>query len=220
LHKFYLVVRSLIFGLGSLALIFFGSQLGAQDGAQQAARQRQNGFDSTAVQRVNLPQGSSASFFESVLPGSRMVGTGELRFFGFKIYDAHLWTPKAGGLEWQKDPSKILGQAFALDLRYARSLKGEEIAERSLGEIRRLGLGSAEEQERWLTEMKKIFPNVVRGDRITGVFQPGEATRFYFNEKALGRIDDVQFGPAFFNIWFDPRTRAPGLRESLTKAMP
>jgi Chalcone isomerase-like len=117
-----------------------------------------------------------------------------------------------------RDPTRLLEQAFALDLRYARTLKGDDIAERSLSEIRRLGFGDGAQQERWLAEMKRVFTTVSKGDHITGVHQPGGATRFFLNEKSIGRIDDAEFGTAFFNIWFDPRTRAPALREALTKA--
>jgi hypothetical protein len=171
-----------------------------------------------AGRRGSAGASPNASFIVTVLPGARLAGSGELRFFGFKIYDAQLWLSASSASQPGNDASKLLEQAFALDLRYARNLKGEEIAERSLDEMRRLGFGVNAQHERWLVEMKKIFPNVARGDHITGLFQPGGATRFFLNEKLLGRIEDVDFGIAFFNIWFDPRTRAPALRDSLTKA--
>jgi hypothetical protein len=161
----------------------------------------------------------SPQFIERILPGARLSGSGELRFFGFKIYDARLWVlPRGSSPAWAKDPAKLLEHSFALDLRYVRNLKGEEIAERSLAEIRRLGFGDAAQHERWLADMKKVFPDIVRGDHLTGVFDSSGATKFFLNEKAIGRIEDADFGAAFFNIWFDARTRSPGLRESLTKA--
>ena len=45
---------------------------------------------------------------------------------------------------------------------------------------------------------------------------PAEAMRFIY-ERLLGRIEDPAFGPAFFGIWLDARTTAPGLRASLLK---
>ena len=167
---------------------------------------------------VNQAAPPRPGFLDSVLPGARLAGLGELKFFGFKIYDAQLWMAQRVGASLPPDPTKILEQSFALDLRYARNLKGEEIAERSLSEMRRLGFGDEARQERWLADMKRIFPSVSRGDRITGLYQPGGATRFFFNEKAIGQIDEAEFGIAFFNIWFDPRTRAPALRDALMKA--
>jgi Chalcone isomerase-like len=168
--------------------------------------------------QVNQTPAPSSAFIESVLPGARLAGSGELKFFGFKIYDAHLWVSARQSGVLSRDPTRLLEQAFALDLRYARTLKGDDIAERSLSEMRRLGFGDGVQHERWLAEMKRVFTTVSKGDHITGVHQPGGATRFFLNEKSIGRIDDAEFGTAFFNIWFDPRTRAPALREALTKA--
>ena len=51
------------------------------------------------------------------------VGSGTLRVFGLRIYDATLWSP---GGNWAPD------QPFALELRYARSFDGTAIARRSV----------------------------------------------------------------------------------------
>ena len=47
------------------------------------------------------------------------VGSGTLRVFGLRIYDATLWSPGGG---WAP------GQPFALELPYARSFEGAAIA--------------------------------------------------------------------------------------------
>jgi hypothetical protein len=65
--------------------------------------------------------------------------------------------------------------------------------------------------------MRQVFPNVQRGDRLTGVVEPGRGTRFFLNDKPLGQIEDAEFSNAFFAIWLDARTRAPSLRESLMR---
>jgi Chalcone isomerase-like len=176
-----------------------------------------NAQTSSQVIAQGSPQASMQALLETALPGARVVGEGELRVFGFKIYDAQLWMERREALAMPKDPAKLFDQAFALDLRYARNIKGDEIAARSLSEMRRLGLGDDTQQERWLAAMKRVFTNVAKGDHITGVYKPGAATRFFLNEKILGTIDEADFGPAFFSIWLDPRTRAPRLREALMK---
>jgi hypothetical protein len=61
------------------------------------------------------------------LSGYATVGSGTLRYFGLRIYDATLWSP--GGV-WAS------GQPFALELRYARSFDGAAIARRSIEEMR------------------------------------------------------------------------------------
>jgi hypothetical protein len=143
---------------------------------------------------------------------ARAAGSGRLTWFGLHVYDARLYVPRRGF-----DAALLGDQAFALELTYARALDGRAIAERSRDEITRLGLGSESQRSRWLSEMTRLFPDVRPGQTIAGIHVPGAGTRFYLDERPLGRIDDPEFGPAFFAIWLDPRTREPQLRSSLLK---
>ena len=145
-----------------------------------------------------------------VLGEPRIAGSGTLRWFGLRIYDATLWV----GPE-DLDPAEPTRQGFALELTYARSLSGASIAERSAEEIARMGFGEMDRRAQWLDAMRRLFPDVSDGDRILGVNRPGAATRFYLNGRPIGEVDDPAFGPAFFAIWLDPRTVAPGLRNAL-----
>lgn len=63
--------------------------------------------------------------------------------------------------------------------------------------------------------MKKIFPDVEEGMQLTGVYVPGQATRFYRDGLFIGEVSDPEFGPAFFGIWLHPKTSAPKLRAAL-----
>jgi hypothetical protein len=141
------------------------------------------------------------------LPEARLAGEGSYRWFGLKIYDAALWVG-AGG--YQPDAGK-----FVLNLRYARTLYGERIAQASIDEIRQLKLGSASRQETWLRQMKSLFPDVQEGSEISGVFLPQQGARFYLDGKLLGEVEDSEFARAFFAIWLDPRTSAAALRKQL-----
>jgi hypothetical protein len=141
----------------------------------------------------------------------RLAGEGKLTWLGFHVYDARLYASP------RFDVAAPFGQPFVLELTYARKLEGKAIAEASRDEIQRLGLGDEAQQRRWLTQMEKIFPDVDKGRRIAGVFQPGAGARFYVDGVFAGSVDEPDFGRAFFSIWLDPRTRAPRLRESLLK---
>ncbi|MDZ7653525.1 MAG: chalcone isomerase family protein [Burkholderiaceae bacterium] len=141
----------------------------------------------------------------------RLAGEGKLTWLGFHVYDARLYAAP------RFDVAAPFGQPFVLELTYARKLEGKAIAEASRDEIQRLGLGDEAQQRRWLAQMEKIFPDVDKGRRIAGVFQPGVGARFYVDGVFAGSVDEPDFGRAFFSIWLDPRTRAPRLRESLLK---
>ena len=146
------------------------------------------------------------------LPQARLQGSGRLRFLGLRIYDIRLWAGTSlVGAQWA-------GVPLALELEYARSLDGAQIAERSLVEMRRQAEPAADTAERWLAAMKKMFPDVREGDRITGVNLPGQGARFFHNGKLRGEVRDTEFDRLFFGIWLSPRTSEPALRESLLGA--
>ncbi|WP_439520524.1 chalcone isomerase family protein [Hydrogenophaga sp.] len=137
------------------------------------------------------------------------LGTARLRVWGFEVYDASLYA--APGF----DAQRFAEQRFGLELNYLRSFKGPDIAERSLDEMRRVGTIDAAQAEGWLRAMSALFPDVQRGDRITGVHVPGAGARFYLNGQWLGEVADESFSRLFFGIWLSPRTSQPAMRRAL-----
>ncbi len=149
------------------------------------------------------------------IPRARLAGQDTFRWFGLSVYTAQLWVGPQG---YRAQAPQATG--FALDLRYARSLYGKRIAESSIDEIRKLGLGTPDQHQSWLEKMIRLFPDVREGNRITGVHLPGTGARFYLDGRVLGDIPDTDFAVAFFAIWLDPKTSAPSLRAALlAKAM-
>jgi hypothetical protein len=155
---------------------------------------------------ANVPAPPLPAAVRTLAPDLRAQGGGELRFLGLPVYDGWFWTTGAG---WSLD------QAFALDLHYHRNLDGASIAERSSSEIEKLGRGSAEQRARWAEAMKRIFPNVTKGDRITGVHTPPGRVQFFANGTLIGSVVDRDFAQAFFGIWLDPRTSRADFRRKL-----
>ena len=143
------------------------------------------------------------------LSGAKLSGQGKLTFFGIHVYDARLWV---------QDGFKATDYArlpLALELEYARALNGKSIAERSLDEMKRSADINDTKAKEWLAQMKTLFTDVNKGDRITGVQVPGAATRIFINGKLRGEIRDAEFTRLFFGIWLSPRTSEPKLREAL-----
>ncbi|APW43242.1 chalcone isomerase family protein [Rhodoferax saidenbachensis] len=135
-------------------------------------------------------------------------GTGTLRFFGFKAYDASLWLSGT-------DAGFSFARPFALDIRYATAVKARDIANTSLIEMQRIGPSSPEQIVAWSALLEAIFVDVKAGDRLIGVHLPREGVRFFQNGKLLGESSDVAFSEAFFKIWLDPKTKRPELRSAL-----
>lgn len=143
------------------------------------------------------------------LPEARLQGRARLTWFTLPIYDARLWV---GG---DFRAPTFAQSELALELEYARALRGDAIAERSLEEMRRGGPIGAESASAWLGRMRALFPDVVRGDRLTAVHRPGQALRMYHNGKLRGEVADADFGPRFLAIWLGPATSEPQLRLAL-----
>lgn len=139
-------------------------------------------------------------------PQLRLAGEGRLRWFGLLIYDASLWVD-GGGWNPQRE--------FALDIRYARDIKGGKLAQTSIEEMRRLGFANEQQAARWTADLTRLFPDVHKGEHITGVNRPGQGVQFYHQGRMTGAIDDPEFARGFFAIWLDERTREPNLRQAL-----
>lgn len=148
---------------------------------------------------------------QASLSQARLQGEGTMRFLGFRIYQASLWT------EPGFDPQSYATHRFALSLRYLRAFDGADIADRSLEEMRRAGPLPSDAEPHWVSAMRRSFPKVQDGDQLTGLHQPGAATAFYFNGEPRPPVTDPAFGPAFFGIWLGAATSEPDLRRKLLK---
>lgn len=139
----------------------------------------------------------------------RQLAQAQMRFFGLLIYDIRLWAQAP--IDAQNWPQQVL----ALELVYARSLSGREIAKRSLAEMRRQAEIGADQAQAWLSEMEAAFPDVKAGDRISGLNVPGEGISFFVNGRPQRRSKDPLFARLFLGIWLAPQSSEPGLRKQL-----
>lgn len=148
----------------------------------------------------------------AALPAARLVGQGTLRWFGLSVYEARLWA--GDGF----DPQHFDAHPFALELRYQRRLDGATIADRALDEMRRGGPIAEPDAAAWRSAMRAAFPDISPGDRLTGVHDPAQGTRFHFNGRVTGTIGDSVFARRFYAVWLGPHTSQPALRAALVGA--
>lgn len=139
----------------------------------------------------------------------RKVGGGELRWLGFPIYDASLWT--SSGRYTGFGPSETV----ALSLWYRRSFSRDELLRITETAWKKLGQPDAGQRERWLVELRSEWTDVSPGHNITTVVVPNGPTRFYDQRGRFAQVDDPAFGPAFLAIWLDPRSVVSDLRREL-----
>lgn len=146
---------------------------------------------------------------EHVVPDPRLAGEGRLRYFGFLIYDARLWVgPEFTAQAFDRHP-------FILELTYHRAFSGESIAKRSVEEIKRQITLTPEQEKDWEQELIKWLPNVESGERLTGLYLPGEGMRLWHGEQLLGTLPNPDLARYFFGIWLSEQTSEPDLRSDL-----
>lgn len=140
------------------------------------------------------------------LPDAQLMGEARMRVLLWDVYDAKLYTSAE---------SFSFDQPFALELNYLMTLAGDEIAERSVEEMREQGYTDEVKLAAWYAQMRDIFPDVEDGSTLTGVYKPGAPTEFYQHATHIGTIRDPEFGRWFFGIWLSENTSAPDFRSKL-----
>jgi Chalcone isomerase-like len=147
------------------------------------------------------------------MPEAQASATVRLRVWGFSIYDAKLWVQR--GFK----PESFEQHRFGLELKYLRSLKKDDIAKRSITEMRRFTAISDAKAANWLARMTASFPDVQDGDTLIGINQPGVGASFYMNGKLLGEVNDPEFAKLFFSIWLHPNSSEPAMRRAMLDSL-
>ncbi len=155
----------------------------------------------------------AAEVWRDALADAQLIGSGTMRWLGFRIYQASLWAPRR-----PLDPD----QAFALQLQYHVRVTRDKLAATSIEEIQRMSptLIAAPTLARWKAELLRAFVDVTDGDELVGVYLPRRGMRLYDRDRMLAEIGDAELARAFFNIWLGQPSRDDSLRRSLLGEAP
>ena len=140
---------------------------------------------------------------DSALNSAKLQGSGRLNWWGFHIYDASFYRA-----------ANPASSEFALDIRYHKSFSGISIANRSVDEMKKIGVPEAQAAI-WGKELANFLPDIEPGQALTAIYNPSQGTVFYYEGKRIAQVPGADFSKAFFGIWLDPKTSAPKLRKDL-----
>jgi hypothetical protein len=154
----------------------------------------------------SLALSQTPSHITRYVPNAEVVGQGRLKVMLWDVYDIAIYAPQG---DWQ--PSS----PYALNITYKMDVTAEMIADRSVEEMRKQGQRDEVRLAGWHTQMKTLFPDVKRGQSLTGILNTQGESVFYQNGQRLGKISDPEFGRRFFDIWLSDRTSQPKLRQAL-----
>ena len=148
----------------------------------------------------------------AAMPDLQLVGEGSFRYLFWQLYDARLKTSD-GSFDGYQNTAPVL-----LELTYKRSISRDQFIDATVDQWQHLGHSSTAQQQDWANQLKGIWKDVGRGDRLAALLQPDMTVDFFLNGEAIGSVTDTEFGPLFFDIWLHPDTSAPALRRQLLAA--
>ena len=151
-------------------------------------------------------QESDSEHINEYVPNAKLVGKGMFSYYFWDVYTGELFASEG---KYAKQPP------FALRLTYQRDLEGKKIAKRSIDEMKKQGDIAADDADKWLSLMERIFPDVSEGDVITGIATKEGTSVFYVNGEKADEISDKTFTQRFFDIWLSDETSEPKFRRKL-----
>lgn len=152
---------------------------------------------------LGLCSAKDLSRIEPMFNQAQPQGVGRLNFWGFHIYDVTLYRM-----------ANLSSAEFALDIKYQKSFSGSSIANKTVEEMKKMGVPDAQAAI-WGKELTEVLPNIESGQTLTGVYSSKIGTTFFYEGKKIAQIQGADFAKAFFGIWLDPKTSAPKLRAEL-----
>lgn len=136
---------------------------------------------------------------EKELAAPQLQGKHTARFWGFKLFNAELWTSKPGNFSFD--------QPFALTLSYLYPFSREVLARSSVEEIARVEGGSPDKYAKLENQLKKCLVDVDKGTRITGVAESASKVAMYVNGRKSCTMSYPNLRERFFGIWLAPTSR-------------
>ncbi|MEM6619763.1 MAG: hypothetical protein AAF631_10720 [Pseudomonadota bacterium] len=127
-----------------------------------------------------------------------LTGETTARAWGFRLYDAELWT---------EDGAFSFGQKFALTLTYGARFSAELLARSTIDEIVRVEGGQPSDHSRLQGRLQQCLIDVRRGSRITGVAESPSRVSLYANGSKRCTINYPSLTKRFFGIWLAPTSR-------------
>lgn len=134
------------------------------------------------------------------------VGRGEMQWWWFSLYRAKLLT-----LDGDYSHGEL---PLVLDIEYYQEIPSERLVEATLDQWQHIGV-SKQRQQKWLAEIKSVWPDVVEGDKLTLSVLDSGVSQFYFNGEPLAKPLPKGFSEDFLAIWLSESTSRPELRKQL-----
>ena len=129
-----------------------------------------------------------------------VIGESDLKVWGLKVYHIALWG---------ENKKFSYDEKFAIQIHYNMNFSKEDLAKRSIDEIKRLHKLSPQEEESYYNKLKEVFVSVKKGDEKVALFNPKSGVILFRNNEVVGKISDPKLARLFVDIWLDERGSYP-----------
>jgi len=188
--------------------------------SEQTSKNETIDAESIAAETSPTPNHNSSTLVSSL----KKLGEGQMKILFWKVYKAEFYS--------NSSPYNSQSYPKALKLTYQRDIAKQEFVSATQGEWVKLNshnderIVSQEQENRWLTQLNGIFPNIKEGDVILFILNKEKQSSFYLEPMSkskdkpsvyqlLGTIDAPTFGDYFLSIWLSENTSEPKLRKKL-----
>ena len=139
-------------------------------------------------------------------PDLQVVGTGVLKVFFMDIYSLTLYS---------KERNYGVGDYFALEFDYKKSVSKEIIVDASMDELAKIANVDSVEMKAWKQLLEKGIIDMQAGEKASVVFSKSGDVEFWSENRELIAFQDLKFDENFAAIWLGPQTSHPKLRLTL-----
>lgn len=150
-------------------------------------------------------QSESRVVKDNLNPGF-LIGGSELRFWGLKVYQIFLWS---------EHKNFSYDKKFAIQINYNMAFSSEDLAKRSIYEIKRNHFLSEQEEKKYYLQLKQIFTPVKSGDQKVALFIPDQGLLMFSNANLNGKVSDLRLARLFVDIWLDEKSSYPEITRKI-----
>ena len=141
----------------------------------------------------------------------RLIGTGLLRYWGFKAYVGAFYLEEGVSIDnFRSDKAK------RIELEYFRSIKGKDFGPATNKSIAKNVDSKTFDRLRSQIEFhNSLYQDVQPGDRYSLTYVSGRGTELALNGEPRGIIEGAEFAAAVFSIWLGPKPMSEKFKKQL-----
>lgn len=154
------------------------------------------------------------------IKNSILIGNGELKFFGRKIYDIFLYSNNQFNNqnrfnESSKNTKITEYPEIAIAIKYNQNFSKKFLVEKTIDEILRFKNLTQQEKLEYKLAFNRTFQDVKKGDIKIALKIDSNNLLIFHNSKFIEKINNPLIIKDFIEIWLGEKVRFPELRDKL-----